>query len=137
MKNEIIAEKSESIRRCIERIKSKQPFTLARLSSDYDLQDIVSINLERAIQNAVDIATFVVSDKQLPAPLTMAEGFDQLRKLKILTKGTSERMKKAVGYRNLMVHEYGRIDWAVVYSICIRRLGDFRKFIEEISASKP
>ncbi len=59
MKREIIDLKFDSLRRCLERIESKKPFQLEDLESNFDLQDIVSINLERAVQNSVDIASII------------------------------------------------------------------------------
>ena len=36
-------------------------------------------------------------------------------------------------FRNLIVHDYTRIDDAIVYSILTRRLGDFDAFAQSIS----
>ena len=46
----MLAPKLDALARCLARIESKSPFTLERLRSDADLQDIISVNLERAIQ---------------------------------------------------------------------------------------
>ena len=40
----------------------------------------------------------------------------------------SEKLRKAVGFRNIAVHEYYKIDWEVVFSIISNSLDDFRKF---------
>ncbi len=45
----VIADKLERLRRCVQRIEHKRPPTLAALAADVDLQDILSVNLERAI----------------------------------------------------------------------------------------
>ena len=37
-------------------------------------------------------------------------------------------MKKAVGFRNIAIHNYDAIDWHIVHSICQRNLDDFRDF---------
>jgi len=42
------------------------------LAEDYDLQDIICLNLERAVQGCVDLAAHVIADADLPAPTTMA-----------------------------------------------------------------
>ncbi len=44
------AEKIESLRRCIQRIEDKKPETV-------DLQDILALNLIRAVQFCVDIGS--------------------------------------------------------------------------------
>jgi len=40
----------------------------------------------------------------------------------------ADRMKKAVGFRNISVHRYQNIDWSIVYSIVTERLDDFSAF---------
>ena len=55
MDNELIEQKLESLRRCLQRIQEKCPSSAEVLTRDIDLQDIVSINLTRAIQLCVDI----------------------------------------------------------------------------------
>ena len=46
----VISEKLESLRRCLARLKAKCPDTPEALQGDLDAQDIVSLNLTRAIQ---------------------------------------------------------------------------------------
>ena len=55
MDREVVAQKLESLRRCLQRIKTKCPADVATLASELDLQDIVSLNLSRAVQISVDI----------------------------------------------------------------------------------
>ena len=40
----------------------------------------------------------------------------------------SENLRKAVGFRNIAVHEYYKIDWEIVFTIISNSLDDFRKF---------
>ena len=42
-------------------------------------------------------------------------------------------MHKAVGFRNISVHDYRTLDWNIVYSICTKNLVDFEGFIREIT----
>jgi uncharacterized protein YutE (UPF0331/DUF86 family) len=132
MDREVITEKLEALRYCISRLSGKCPDQVATLSRDPDLQDIVAMNLARSVQLCVDIAVHIVAESQLPVPNTMAEAFDDLHTLGVLTGDTSRKMRKAVGFRNIAVHAYGRIDWAVVHDICQHRLVDFERFAEEI-----
>lgn len=43
------------------RIESKQSFDAEQLADDFDLQDIVSLNLTRAVQMAVDIGAHIAA----------------------------------------------------------------------------
>ena len=44
------------------------------------------------------------------------------------------RMKKAVGFRNLAVHNYEAINWAIVYAIARNHTADFQEFSRAVIA---
>jgi len=128
----IVLFKIESLERRVDRVQSKVPQTSRELAQDLDAQDVIVLNLERVVQLCVDIAAHVVADLKTPAPMTMAEGFDGLHKAGVIDEGVAQRMKKAVGFRNIAVHEYRTINWDVVYSIMTERLDDFRQYAAAI-----
>ncbi|MDP6980411.1 MAG: DUF86 domain-containing protein [Myxococcota bacterium] len=133
MDRKLIDEKLESLRRCVERIRSRCPEQASQLASDPDLQDIVALNLTRAVQICVDIAAVVISSSPLPAPDTMGAAFDALAELEVIDEGLARQMKAAVGFRNIAVHSYQQIDWAIVHRLCGENVNDFRRFASEIS----
>ena len=128
----VIDDKLERLRRCIQRIEHKRPALLADLVADYDLQDILSVNLERAIQLCVDIAAHIIAAREISAPTTMAAAFESLQVLQVLSPELATSMKKAVGFRNIVVHNYQEIDWEIVFNICHHKLDDFRAFAQAI-----
>lgn len=128
----IIAEKLESMRRCIQRIEDKTPEDAGNLIRDIDLQDILVVNLTRAVQISVDIGSHIISSANQPMPQTMGDVFTKLQELDAISQETSERLRKAVGFRNIAVHSYEAINWEIVYAICRNSLRDFRQFAQEI-----
>ena len=132
MENEVINNKIESLRKCLQRIESKKPFTLNELIDDYDLQDVICFNIERSVQLCVDIAAHIISESEANAPDNMSDSFTILRKLNYINENIEIRMKKAVGFRNIAVHTYQDIDWEIVYSIVTKNLNDFVEFVKQI-----
>jgi len=132
--HQIVAEKLESLRRCVRRIEEKRPSTPEALLGDYDLQDILVLNLSRAVQLCVDIAAHLISDLEIPLPNTMGNTFDSLAQAGLLETRLAARLKKAVGFRNVAVHNYEAIDWNIVYAISKDHLSDFSDFARAISA---
>jgi len=128
MDKQLIEEKLESLRRCVRRIEQKRPPKAEALVSDWDLQDIIAINLTRAVQLSVDIAAHVLSEADVEAPETMAQSFENLAKAGVIPSELAARLKKAVGFRNIAVHNYQAIDWRIVHLICTQHLGDFKEF---------
>ena len=128
----VIHQKLESLRRCLARIRSKEPISLGVLQKDYDLQDIVSLNLTRAVQMAVDIGAHMVSVQTQAAPATMGETFDQLGRMGVITEELALQLKKSVGFRNVAIHNYNAVNWAIVFSILQAHLQNFDAFAKAI-----
>jgi len=134
MDRDIIMRKLDSLARCVSRIEEKRPATLEQLIHDIDTQDILSINLERALQVSVDIGTHVIADLLVPPPKTMGDVFAILVDEKLIPVETGLALRKAVGFRNLSVHAYDQVDWERGLDIVHNRLEDFRKFAAAIVA---
>ena len=132
MDRDVILAKVESLERCVDRIRGKTPSDRQALAADVDAQDIIVLNLERAIQICVDVAAYILAELRQGAPMTMAEGFDRLSKAGVVDEGIASRMRKAVGFRNIAIHEYRAINWDMVYSIITEHLDDFRQFAAAI-----
>lgn len=132
MNNDVINSKIESIRHCLKRIRHKAPGSAQQLKDDYDLQDIISVNLERATQISVDLAAHIIADSERKVPDTMAETIRKLPEMGIIDDALAERLSRAVGFRNISVHEYQAIDWDIVYDIIRHHLDDFDEFIRQI-----
>jgi len=128
MDREVVEQKLESLRRCLQRIETKCPTDASTLVSDIDLQDIVSLNLSRAVQISVDIGAHLIAGMEVPPPDTMGQTFDLLAQQGVLNNGLASSLKKAVGFRNIAVHNYESINWAIVHSIVKYHLADFSEF---------
>ena len=133
MDKEVISAKLEALRHCIQRIRDKTPASAAILLEDYDLQDIICLNLERAVQTCVDLASHIIAESDLPAAASMAGSFDQLRRLDLISDELATRMRRAVGFRNVAVHGYQAVNWNVVYAIITTRLTDFVEFARVVA----
>ena len=122
MDSELIEQKLESLRRCLRRIQEKCPLSAEALAIDIDLQDIMALNLTRAI-----------AGKDTHPPVTMGQTFDILAEIGIINVELAIRMKKSVGFRNLAVHNYEAINWQIVHAIATRHLSDFKDFAQAVA----
>lgn len=130
----IVERKLDSLQRCIERVASRRPPSVEALEADIDLQDILVLNLSRAVQICVDLAAHLLSGLPVPPPDTMGAAFERLTEAGILDPELSLRMRKAVGFRNIAVHAYDAIDWEIVHAIATDRLQDFKAFARTVAA---
>ena len=97
---------------------------------DIDMQDILALNLERSVQLCVDIANHILSSLDDSPAMSMAESFERLSEKGIISNELGKNLKKAVGFRNLSVHAYDKIDWQLVWFILEGGLKDLVRFLE-------
>ena len=133
MDRQVIDQKLESLRRCLLRIQEKFPADAAELQSNFDLQDIIALNLSRAVQLTVDIGSHIISTMNMPAPETMGQTFEILAQQKVLPANMADQLKKSVGFRNIAVHNYEAINWQIVHSIVREHLQDFTEFAKAVA----
>ena len=134
MGEQLVAQKLESLRRCIQRVESKLPDSVETLLTDLDAQDIVSLNLTRAVQMSVDIAShWLAGHSESTAPKTMEEAFEILANSGTIEPELAVKMRKLVGLRNLIIHNYDDVNWEIVFAICQYHLSDFRAFAQVFS----
>lgn len=132
----IVTRKLDALRRCLARVRERCPADVATLAGNPDLQDIVVLNLSRAVQISVDLALHALSSMEQPIPDTMGQAFDQLAQAGFIPADLALQLRKAVGFRNIAVHSYSSIDWAVVHAIATRHLGDFEDFARRMDQAK-
>ncbi len=130
----VIEHKLESLQRCLQRIQAKCPPTAQALARDVDAQDILALNLTRAVQLCVDIAAHVLADTPAAPPQNMAESFTRLCELGVIDATLAEHLRRAVGFRNVAVHSYRAIDWQIVHAIAQTHLDDFTAFARQVYA---
>ena len=126
---DLIIAKASSVRRHLKRVVEKRGQDVEKFLKDFDCQDIVSFNLQLAIQNCIDIAAHVISEEGLGMPGSFTEMFYLLEENGYLSGELTEKMVRAVGFRNLLVHEYGKIDLKQVYQIASDHIEDLNKYL--------
>lgn len=128
----IIKSKINHIEINLQRLKEKQNITFDELKNNIDLQDIILHNLQLSIQSCIDIASHIISDQGWTVPDTLAGLFGILLEHKVISRELSEKMRKMVGFRNIVVHEYESIDLNKVYKILKEDIKDIYSFLREI-----
>ena len=100
--------------------------------NDDDLKDIITHNLFVMLQNVIDIGTHLIADAGWAEPDYLAEIPEILRQEKVIPEGLTGPLKAMIGLRNLIAHEYGVLDYRIIYRIVSEDLGDIQCFLKAI-----
>lgn len=134
MPDDVVIQKLASIDRCLTAVRRYVADDLGRLEDSMVL-DAVVLNLQRACELAIDAACREVSRRGLGVPTDSADAFTILERESVLSPTVAERMRRMVGFRNVAVHEYRRLDPAIVRTVVEHRLGDFNALCRDLVAA--
>ena len=130
----IVASRIHKIRECVGfLIKIAQLADEESFPKDPFLSASAERYLQVAIQAVLDICNHIVADLGLEAPSEYRQVPEILAKHKLLPVQLSKRMTAMIGLRNILVHEYLKLDRRLVYKVLKDNLDDFAKFIKAVS----
>lgn len=90
--------------------------------------------LQTSIQALIDLASYLLAERALPAPRTSHEIFERLEEAAVVPPGTAARFAGIVGFRNRIVHLYERIDERRVYEILTQHRHDLAELLDLLLA---
>jgi len=127
--NDIVLNKKESIERCIGQVRTYYALPSAvAFEEDYLKQDAISINLQRACEQCIDLANHTIKARKLGLPKDSRESFRLLATGKIIPHELAKRLEGMVGFRNILVHEYQRMDIGLMIRVIEQHLDDLVEF---------
>ncbi len=128
MADSVILNKVASIERCLRRVEEDYRGFEADFESNFMRQDAVILNLQRACEQSIDLANHLARIKELGIPQNSRQAFELLAEAGIIEDGLSKGLGAMAGFRNIAVHNYTKLDLAVVKAIIETRLPTFLEF---------
>ncbi len=85
-----------------------------------------------ACEDILDICNLIIAGKGLGLPKDNRDAIRKLADNKIIPKKLSESLEDMVGFRNLLVHRYGKVDDSRAYQYLNEEIDDLYEFAEAI-----
>jgi len=136
MKDDVVLSKIENIERCIERIQEEYVGSEDQLETNSTKQDSILLNLQRVCESAIDLGTRIIRIKQLGLPESSRDVFAILENAEIISSEISSSMQAMVGFRNIVIHQYEKLDLDIVKDVLENRLDDFYQFNKTILSAE-
>jgi len=128
--DDVVLNKAAIIERCVRRIREEHAGDDRRLTEDITRQDSIVLNLQRACEAAIDLAMHLVRVHHLGIPQESHDAFRMLSAAGKLPAPLADRLVRMVGFRNVAVHDYQRLNLEIVKSIIAKHLDDLLGFGE-------
>ena len=129
--DDVALNKVAIIERCVRRVREVYADDPSNLTADLTRQDSIVLNLQRACKAAIDLAMHLVRRNRLGIPQESRDAFDLLVASGRLDAGLGADLKRMIGFRNVAVHDYTRLNLDIVRSIISRQLADLESFAAE------
>jgi uncharacterized protein YutE (UPF0331/DUF86 family) len=132
--NDIVTERLTLLRNEVQYLKQErdQVHSFKEYSDDIRLRRAVERSLHVAVETCLDIGRRIIAQEGFRYPEDNADVFRVLYEEKVVSSELLATLMDMARFRNLVVHDYARIDDAKVYAILKKRLGDFDAFAREI-----
>jgi uncharacterized protein YutE (UPF0331/DUF86 family) len=132
MPDDVVLNKAAIIERCVARVREEHAGDARNLTHNLTRQDSIILNLQRACEAAIDLAMHLVRERRLGIPQESRDAFDFLLQAGLIEAGLAGRLKRMVGFRNVAVHDYRKLDLQIVQKIVTHHLDDFLEFTKTI-----
>lgn len=132
MRKEIILSKISEIEESIPLIEENIPEDFEEFENLGLLKDGIYKRIQYMIENILDICAIINSDMKFSSPGEEDDIINNLVKKEILSQSMGNKIKEFKGFRDIIVHRYGKIDDKLSFELIHENLGDFNKIIEKI-----
>ena len=133
MRTSLIRTKVKEIEESLQVIEEHLPEDIEDFLSLGIIKDGIYKRLEFCIENVFDISAVLNADYNLGIPGSDEDIVDNLIRNELLPETMKEKLGSMKGFRNIMVHRYGKIDDNLAFNILSEHLDDFYEFISLIN----
>jgi len=129
----VIENRISLVRKYLKTLERYRNLDIREISSDVDKKGAVERYLYLASQATIDLADAVISFKKFRKPTSMSESFHILNEERVIPNDLTEKMVKMTGFRNVVAHDYEKINYEIVSNIRKKSLDDIETFAKTIS----
>lgn len=126
---ETLAERSAAVDRHLRRVAVHLPADAAALQPETAASDAVVLHLWQALQIVIDLAVSLCVQLGNGAPQTYGDAFRTLGATGVIDDALAQRLVRAAGFRNIVVHAYADLDLRVVHAAATAGPHDLRAFL--------
>jgi uncharacterized protein YutE (UPF0331/DUF86 family) len=131
MPDDVVLNKAAIIERCVARVREVHAGDDANLHENATKQDSIILNIQRACEATIDLAMHIVKTEKLGVPQETRDAFQLLSDADKIDSDFAQRLMRMVGFRNVAVHDYRKLNLEIVESIIkieLEALIDFSKW---------
>jgi uncharacterized protein YutE (UPF0331/DUF86 family) len=130
---ELIRKKIQELQSYLKELENTKNMSWDEFHSSLGKQWMICHGLQLSIQAIIDVGNHIlaaVGENQIEEYVDI---IDKLGERNIIPSEFAHTIRGMAGLRNILVHEYARLDIRIIYDIVQNQLKDFYDFIEYIN----
>jgi uncharacterized protein YutE (UPF0331/DUF86 family) len=128
MADEVIINKAATIERCVSRAREEYARGPESFAGDFTRQDAAILNIQRACEAALDMGQHLIRRERLGVPQSARDVFALLAQADLIDAALADVLKRMVGFRNIAVHDYQKLQLPITVAIIEKHLDDFLRY---------
>jgi uncharacterized protein YutE (UPF0331/DUF86 family) len=129
----LLSAKLAAIRDAVARIRAVLPPDPETFRADRTAREVVVLNLFVALQEVLSLGAHSLADEGREVPQSYREVLQALGEDGVVPPELANRLAAASGFRNLVAHRYGALDWNRVHEIASSHLEDLLAFCDALA----
>ena len=130
---ELIIKKLQELNRYLKELEDSKNISLDEFHSSIGKQWMVCHGIQLSIQSLIDVGNHILAALGENQIEDYSDIIDKLGERNILPSEFAQSIRGMVGLRNILVHEYTRLDIKIIYDILQNQLEDFYMFTKHIN----
>ena len=130
---ELIINKLQELNRYLKELEDSKNISLDEFHSSIGKQWMVCHGIQLSIQSLIDVGNHILAALGENQIEDYSDIIDKLGERNILPSEFAQSIRGMVGLRNILVHEYARLDIKIIYDILQNQLEDFYMFTKHIN----
>lgn len=132
-----IKDKISEIEKFLAYLKEMTPSSIEEYKSDIKTRSACERIVEKIVEAMVDLAFLVIKSKKFDIPQDDIDAFRILMNKGVISKELALKLGDAKGMRNIIAHEYSKIDDDIVFHSITEELeDDAKEFIDTMKNLK-
>lgn len=132
MVDDVVLNKLATIERCVARVREEYGASPATFAVNFSRQDAAILNIQRACEAALDVGQHLIRRDKLGVVQSSRDVFESLKLAGYIDEATAKSMKKMIGFRNIAVHDYQRLQTEITIAVITLHLHEFDVFAKQI-----
>lgn len=128
----VIETKISHIQKYLKLLSRYKGFSQSQIEENPDLKGAVERYLYLATQATLDLGEAIIAFKEFRRPGTYTDVFYILQEENFISKILSEKLVNMTKFRNVIAHDYEKVDFGIVYDALKNRLVDIENLLKSV-----